>query len=103
MILTSRAKIDPHIIFRLVRYIPGSGKAVSVMVWVSKCGLMELDTKENGVKTELTARANLLMLMAMYMMATGLMIRRTELAFTNTLTEPSMRECGKMTSSMAKE
>jgi hypothetical protein len=55
------------------------------------------------VKTELTARANLLMLMAMYMMATGLMIRLTELAFTNTLTELSTRECGKMTSSMTKE
>ena len=85
------------------RETPGSGKAVSVMAWVSRCDLMELDTKENGVKTELTARANLLMLMAMYMMVTGLMIRPTELAFTNTLTEPSMRECGKMTSSMAKE
>ena len=38
-----------------------NGREVSVMALVSNNGLMELNTLENGVKTELTERVNLSM------------------------------------------
>jgi hypothetical protein len=53
------------------------------MVLVNKLGLMEPNTQGNGVKTELTVKESSFMLMAMYMMAFGQMIRQMAQEFTS--------------------
>jgi len=102
MIQTSLVRIDLRIVFKLEPFILGSGKAASETVWAFKYGLMELVTKVNGVKTGLTVRVNLPMLMVTCMTGTGRMTKQTEQEFISTLMELSTKECGKMTYSMAK-
>jgi hypothetical protein len=53
------------------------------MVLVNKLGLTEPNTQVNGVKTELMVKESSFMLMGMYMMAFGQMIRQMAQEFTS--------------------
>lgn len=98
----NREKEDPLTLLKQVLCTLASGREALEMARVSKSGLMELATSENGVKTERMAEESLFMLMAMCTMASGLMIKPTAQANTSTLMELSMKESGKTISNMAR-
>ena len=83
MIQTSLAKKDRHISSRLGPCIQASGKEDSVTALASKSGLMALNMLESGERIVLMEKANLFMLMAIFMMASGQMTRPTVLVFIN--------------------
>lgn len=64
----------------------------------NKLGQMVLSTLENGEKIVLMVKVNSFMLMVIFMMDFGLMIKLMDLEFTSTLMELNMKECGKMIS-----
>ena len=70
---------------------------------VSKPGTMEPSIVVNGVKTGPMAKEDSFMSMGTSTMDTGPMIRLTDGVFISTLMEPSMRACGRTTSSMGSE
>jgi len=72
------------------------------MAKVNRSGLMVLVTSVNGERIGLMVEASSYMLMAMFMMGSGLMIRLTGTESTCMSTVLSMKENGKMIYSMAK-
>ncbi len=75
--LISKEREDLLTLLRQVLCILENGREVLEMARANKSGLMELATSESGEKTELMGKENSYMLMAMSMMASGLMIKRT--------------------------
>lgn len=73
------------------------------MAQAFRYGLMELSTKENGNSIKLTVKGNSGMQMVMFMKVTGKMIRPMDTECTFTLTEPDMKDNGKMISKTDKE
>lgn len=67
---------------------------------MSRCGRTAQDTKVSGIKTKHAERVNSTMLMAMFMMVTGLTTRLTVRALITIAVEPFFVGFGVMTSSM---
>jgi hypothetical protein len=64
---------------------------------------MVLVTKENGEEIKLMGKASSGMLMEMFLMVNGRMIKLTAMVFILTLMELSMKDIGKMTFNMDME
>jgi hypothetical protein len=73
------------------------------MDMVSRYGLMDLSTKENGKTTRQMGMANLYMQTETFMRVNGRMIRHMEWATTSMRMELPIMESGKMTNSMGRE
>ena len=78
-----------------------SGLMAKGMAQGLRYGRMVPSTQVNGKITRLKERENSLMLMEMFMMASGAMTRLMDMEFISTRTEPSIKDFGKMTFSMA--
>jgi len=99
---TSQERTDLLTSSKLAQFTRVSGKEALEMVLVSKRGPMEPSTRENGVRTELTARASLSTLTATCMMVSGRTTKLTGQAFTSMLTALCTKESGKTIYNMAR-
>jgi len=81
MILMLREKKDLHIHLKLVQLLMVNGLGVLETVLEYNNGLMGLDMKVLGKIIGHMARVNLLILMVIFMMENGLMIKLMDLVF----------------------
>lgn len=81
--------------------VNGTLRKKSEMALAAKSGLMAHFMKVSGKMIRLTGEADLFMLMVMFMMGSGLMIKLMASENTSTMTKHTMRVNGKMISNMA--
>jgi hypothetical protein len=79
-----------------------SGRVDSEMDMENKLGQMGLNISENGVKTELMAKADLSMSMVIFTKGSGQMIKQMAMEYTSMSTVLNTKESGKMIFNMVR-